>query len=652
MNTGKSFPLSSALIFENLKMYWYVPALSFTVYFMSGIFPILINTDESEFMARFIYDSLRNYSAPYCILMIFVPLVAAVTMMGFLHKPARAMAIHSQPFSRSKIFYSHILTGWFMTVIPVIFMTLFYLLFQRDMHLKPGFYYQSSVLESYETGNIYTPENIFLWFFSSLAIITFFYGMYVLAGSLTGNSTMQVLICGIFFIIVPLTLWLSIMYFENFLYGFTEIPEWAVHLMNDANPILYILFNTDGTTTSMNLGYLFSALIMILAARIAYEKASLERVGDSIIYRIIEEIITYLVVFVGMTVFGFFFYSMADHKAVMLIGMAAGTFITFIIVKIVLNKSIHIINKRNFRSLAVYLLIAALFAAFAVYDAGGYAKRIPQLSEIQSVDCYDFLPGYSSYSYHGHASEDAPSEEKNYNKELTSEDSIRKVLALHQYIVEHDLYQHDLASGAMIYDSAGDPTMLSNEYIRFTYKLKNGRTLSRFFDVSLDETAASLINDILCGKEYLDNISLANNIDFNKVSYLQIYLYYSYFEDESMQSGNIADAEPAEQETEDGESAILILNDRQKIKEFLAALDEDHYNKKYTADVETSFRDGISVSGEIYLEGSSDEISVSFYLTRQNTAARSLLAEFCREEGYDFFADKLSRPETAKETLP
>ena len=292
MNASRPFALSPALIVENLKMYWYVPVLSFVIYFMSGIFPMLINTEDDEFMSRFIYNSFNNYSAAFCILMIFVPLIAAVMMMGFIHKPSRAMVIHSQPFTRSKIFNSHILTGWLMCVVPVLLMTMFYLVFMRTMYMDSAFYdggssyyYENGNMTTYEGINVYTASSVFLWLFSSVAIITFFYGMYVLAGSLAGNGTMHVLLSGVFFIIIPLILWLSLMYCENFLYGFSQMPEWISQLMNDANPILYLLFNTEGTTVSMNFGYLFSAILMILLARFAYGRAPLERVGDSMFYR-------------------------------------------------------------------------------------------------------------------------------------------------------------------------------------------------------------------------------------------------------------------------------------------------------------------------------------------------------------------------------
>ena len=64
MNSNKIFSLSSALILENMKRYWYVPALSFLIYFMSGIFPILISKDNLNYLGSFVDHSLCNWSVP------------------------------------------------------------------------------------------------------------------------------------------------------------------------------------------------------------------------------------------------------------------------------------------------------------------------------------------------------------------------------------------------------------------------------------------------------------------------------------------------------------------------------------------------------------------------------------------------------------
>ena len=178
--------VSSALIRENFKLCWYVPALAFLLYFFAGIFPIILNLSDMGSIARYVNSSLNNYNVVYPLYMAGIPLVAAMLMMSFFHKPAKALALHAQPYSRSKLFNSHVVSGWLMCIIPVVLTALLYLVFMRETLI-----YSTSelVMDSlFVTGepvtdshNIYTVGAVMMWLASSIGIMTFFYGMYILA---------------------------------------------------------------------------------------------------------------------------------------------------------------------------------------------------------------------------------------------------------------------------------------------------------------------------------------------------------------------------------------------------------------------------------------------------------------------------------------
>ncbi|MBR5229260.1 MAG: hypothetical protein IKW01_00265, partial [Firmicutes bacterium] len=155
MKNKPLFSLSKPLIVENIKMYWFLPVLSFITYFMAGIFPLLVDetklTNENHW---YINDCLNNWNIAYVMLMTAVPLIASMLMMSFLHNPVRAIAIHGQPFSKNKIFCSHAVTGWIMCVAPLAPMTLIYLL----------------LLGTARSGDV------IIWLIMSVIITTFFYG--------------------------------------------------------------------------------------------------------------------------------------------------------------------------------------------------------------------------------------------------------------------------------------------------------------------------------------------------------------------------------------------------------------------------------------------------------------------------------------------
>ena len=569
------FSVSPALIRENFKLCWYVPALAFLLYFFAGIFPIILNLSDMGSIARYVNSSLNNYNVIYPIYMAGIPLVTAMLMMSFFHKPAKALAMHAQPYSRSKLFNSHVLSGWLMCIIPVVLTALLYLVFMRETLIYSTQEVATDSLfvtgtPDMESQNIYTFGAVMMWLASSIGIITFFYGMYILAGSLTGNSAMHLLLSGLFFIIVPALLLIVATYCESYIEGFVSLPDWVSDVMRCFNPLIMMVTTGMETLVSAKttLTYLVLGLVFIVAGGAAYRLAKLEKVGDSMIFHPVEEIITYLVVFVGMTVFGFFFQSFKDNsKAFLIIGMVIGTLITFFITKVVIARSVKIFNMKNLKSLGIYVVIAALFTAFTVYDITGISKRLPKLEQVESVSCEYMFSGYDMDSFAGGSFQGLSDIGK-----LTSPSVISKVYELQKYVVENELYQQadpfDYYFNSYI--TARDDKVLA-ESVQFVYKYKNGSEFKRSFQFALDDKAAELINDIVTDPDYRASLTLSDKIDEK--------LY-----DDAYASID-CNGEP------------VIVRDSDELKKIVEAYDEDVYNSNYI-DIYNRIVSGEDVSTE------------------------------------------------------
>ena len=531
MKNKNVFGISPALLRENLKLCWYLPALAFVLYFFAGIFPIIINLPDLSSVTDYIEESLNNYNITYPVYMAGIPLVAAMLMMSFFHKPSKALAMHSQPYSRAKLFNSHVLAGWIMCILPVFLMAMLYLNFMKD---------------------IYTFEDVIRWLASSIGIITFFYGMYIFAGSLTGNSAMHLLLSGLFFVIVPVLLILVSTYCESYINGFVSLPDYVSDAMRCFNPLIMML--TEGmnnvAAVRTTLTYLILGLLFIGAGSMAYRLAKLENVGDSIIFRTVEEIITYLVVFVGMTIFGFFFQSFDESsKGVLILGMVTGTLISFFITKVVMARSVKIFNLKNLKSLVIYVVIAAVFTAFTVYDISGISRRLPKLEQIRSVNCEYMFDGYEM-DYFAYGS----FRELSDVAEITSPTVIGKVYQLHKYIIENDLpCELQRAARYDMYDSEGQTVPI--EYVSFEYEYKNGSEFKRRFYLALDDKTVELINDIVTDADFKKAIALSDKIP-------------SELYDDSFAA------------VEYGGDTVIISS-TSEIKKIIEAYDRDVYNSSY-----------------------------------------------------------------------
>ncbi len=553
MKNKNLFALSPALIIENFKMYWYIPALSLVLYFFGGIFPIIVNYDDLYKISYTISNNFQNLSWVFVPLLIFVPLVAACVMMSFFHKGNRAFALHAQPYSKSRLFNSQIFTGWLMCVLPLIVMSLLYLLLMKEVtpDASSSLYKVSDY--SLAAENVYTAGAVLGWLGDSLVIVTFFYGMFVFAGSLVGTGVMQLLISGVFFIIVPAMIFIINTFCETFLLGYVGMSDFMESLMLEANPIFRIISGWgDSPGLALEMKYLAAAVIMLCLARFAYGKAKLEKVGDSMIFRATEEILTYLVTFIGMTTFGAILYGITNDKRSMLIlGMVVGGLVTFLIVKIVIARSIKVFNKKNLASLCIYIVIAAVFTGFTVLDLGGFSKRLPDENKIQSVSLSNSTLWYASsptYMYGGNGYS------LGQNPVLSTDpEVISAMYELEKYIVEKDLFT---SLQVTIEDSDSDEPEPIRESVTFEYKMKNGSNFRRGYYFNLDEESKELINRVVTSEDWKAYFSGADKINL------------SGFESATLETYSLsADYYADEQEK--------ISISREDVEKLVAARDED-----------------------------------------------------------------------------
>lgn len=516
-NPKKPFVLacSRTLIVENFRMYWYIPLLSFAACFFGGIFPILANRDNIDDYARFLQHSFEGFNAVYLLLMAFLPLIASVTVMSFYHKQDRAIALHSQPFAKSRIFNSQILSGWLMCELPILLTALLYLCFMKECYIyavsdSSSFYSNDPATMEI---NIYTAANVLRWLGRTTAMMTFFYGLYTLAGALVGTGIMQVLLSGVFFGVLPLVLFIANAYCDEFLRGYAGMSDLAENLMLGSNPIFRVIANYGNGSLGAGIctAYLAAGLLGLILARVAYGKAKLEKVGDSMIFKPVEEVITWLITFVGTTACGMIFYYLAGSTLpVLLVGLAAGLLATFFVVKIIIAKSIKVFHKRNLLSFGAAALICLIFLAFTVFGITGYDKKIPAEDQIEGVYLGSLSGLTNSINYN------LPTPLSNQDRMVSDPAFIREVRALHEHCIDlarsdlemKPLYSRqylkaeDFPDGQIpklyegLLDSAGNvPTMLSTT-LTFRYQLKNGSTFERQFTCYLDDEAAALLSDL------------------------------------------------------------------------------------------------------------------------------------------------------------
>ena len=222
------FCVSGALMKEIFKMYWYIPLITFVLYFFTGIIPILSNISNIESIDYYIYESIKNTNIIYTGIMCATPVITAVLMMGFIHKESKAMMLHALPLSRNRIFNSYYISGWLMCVLPLILMVIPYMLLALKI-------------------DVLARVDVLLWLLSSVAVMTWFYGITVFTGSLTGTAVMNILATGVLTVIFPLLVTISSSYCDIFIQGYYKMPEWISDISRNFNPAEIFMGDTGAT---------------------------------------------------------------------------------------------------------------------------------------------------------------------------------------------------------------------------------------------------------------------------------------------------------------------------------------------------------------------------------------------------------------------
>ena len=87
------------------------------------------------------------------------------------------------------------------------------------------------------------------------------------------------------------------------------MPEWIMYVSENYNPLLNMLFSygyrgdEDGRIIIFMVYFAVGVLLSILG-RYVYKTRKFEKIGNSTLSKTFEELMTYVVVFVGMSSFG------------------------------------------------------------------------------------------------------------------------------------------------------------------------------------------------------------------------------------------------------------------------------------------------------------------------------------------------------------
>ncbi len=518
--TSANSSYKTKMLIDTWKKTLWLPCLCALAFFFSlpvanGL--LLQNIDPSNGLTTTDIASMVNtlvlFSNPATkVLLLFSALLAGCTYFYFLHNKRQVDFYHSLPVRRPSLFLNQFLAGAFGVLIPYIAMlflaVIVILLFGYGTYLDwPG---------------------VFASLLFNVLFFLVIYSVIVLAGVLTGNLVIQVLVSAIFLAILPSACLLiaSTMdaFYKTFYFSMSCFSQWAIY----GSPVsLYFFYGTSNYPLSFGLGIgsLLAFLVIVGLSIFLYKKRPSEAAGHAIAFDLFRPLLKYPVLFLITLGAGLFFYLIGDNSGGwMLFGIVVGALICSRIIEIVYAFDFKAV-RRHYLSLGIFFLFFCACMSVPYFDLTGYDRFAPQADEVAEV-CVN-INGYSVFG-------DYTADENNYYYNAWDFTSIKEMERMESFRLTGS---EGIAAACNIAQShaeriGADLTSAENNrgtvFLSVIFTMSNGKTVARQYPLaSMTEDGEDIVS-ILSDREYRENqIPDAEQPYPVKLDYINAYSVYT-----------------------------------------------------------------------------------------------------------------------------
>lgn len=439
--------------------------------------PLMIITKNNDYESNFgLYtgvwklDDLFYFGAqlqPFCI-MIF-PAFIAIFLTRYMQNKKSADLFHSLPFRREQLLSIHILVGIILNLIPIAITMIVLVIIKNKLT-----YFE------------YTGMQIWQWGLSVFAISLFIFAFTFFVGICIGQSILQMIVTGVLLLLPVVVIMFFQQHFIAYLYGYMQESTMVANY--DYSSPLIRIGALSGEALSQREGwiYVFLALVFIILSYILYKLRPSEAASQAIVFRYFNPIFRIGVMFcAAMTLGTYSRFASSFNNIVLTISIyIIGIIFGYVIAEMLIRKTWYIFDKKMMVSMLGYSIIVGLIIYLPITNLTGYEKRVPELSEIQSVYTGDNSQGQLfeyDYKRNGYSLKtDKLSSDPNY---------IQLILELHAKIVE-DQPEFDYRN-----------TDIVNQPIQIAYRLNNGTMMYRSYTVPYQMYASDL-QKIVSTEEY------------------------------------------------------------------------------------------------------------------------------------------------------
>ena len=412
-----------------------------------------------EYLSHVMSDSLLTGCAISGFIM---ALLAAASVFMFLYSAKNAGLMASLPVKREAVFCSAYAAGLVPVVCADLLIVVFNLLASIGADVSWG---------------ILVNCNLF-WLVINLSEFIAFYGIAVIIAMISANAAAVPVLYLIFNFLIPGMETVVNGIICEFSYGVESLGN----SLGFMSPFITML-HFKGAVPSANryeffasfhdwgqlIAYLAVGIVLSVIALFAFKKHRMESAGDVVAISWLRPVFKYGVAVCASLCFGMLLYLMLSDiissLTVLVIGLIVGAFIGYFVSEMLIKKSLHVF-RGHWTGFIVLCVLALIFSFGCVFDLFGVASRLPDADDIECV-----------YT-------DA------YEARFTAPEDIAECLRINRAIISNkaDYLAFANEQAHFDYDS---PEADGRRWVGFHYTLKNGREISRSYEIRDDENFAA-----------------------------------------------------------------------------------------------------------------------------------------------------------------
>lgn len=458
---SKTSLLNSTLYWKNIKRFWplWVGYLLILILRCPWLLYHRATEPYGYENQEMIFYLLNGDKSPEFFAVMCMAIACAMALWSYLYFPKSSTWVHSLPIKRSTIFVTNVLSGLSMMIVPAL------AAYGLGVAVAAAFHLPHTIL-------------LVQWMFAIIGISILFFGMATLLAMITGNI---IVLPALYFIFQCVGEYLFVMArgFKNTLvYGCSDNwndPYWLSPIFAVYRGVgMDVKYEENGAI--MDYSFLgaktvvigvIAGILMMSAAYLLYRKHHTERCGDIITVNWMRPIMKYGFIVCFASLVTVFLYSIGVFNGLerssgsILLVISILVWITglfgYFISEMLLQKSFRVFSGRHLVKCILFNAIMIVPLIVLNLDVFGYAKWVPETSEVESIIINS---GYGT---------------------ISDSDTIEEVIALHQEIVDNrKLYQKRQITMSGVESPEED---WRTDWVHLEYQLKNGKVRARNYEI-------------------------------------------------------------------------------------------------------------------------------------------------------------------------